>query len=248
MNKEQKLSCVLLHGWGVNKSIWNGFVDSLHDFDRIDAICLYALAEEAKANGVDALASCLKEKIKSKTVIIAWSFGGLVATRLASRCDNIKAIVYIASAPCFINKLDWNNVLDKKSISNLQRDLSRDPEKTIEYFAGLIALGDKNVKNLIATIRPSIANEKYSATLFSWLSELLEQDQREEFAALDVPIQYVLAEHDALISPGIIKQLKQIHPKTECVIINNSGHAPFLGKLQETTNIINGFLNAQLKQ
>ncbi len=247
MSNEEKPNCVLLHGWGVNKSIWDGFVDRLHGFDHVDVVCLYAVAEEAKASDVDALASCLKEKIKNNTVIIAWSFGGLVATRLASLCDNIKAIVYIASSPCFINKADWNNVLDKKSILDLQRNLLRDPEKTVEYFAGLIAYGDKNVKNLIATIRSSLASEIYSPTLSSWLNELLEQDQRKEFAALDMPIQYVLAEDDALISPGIIEQLKQAYPKIECVIINNSGHAPFIAKPQETINLIDGFISAQLR-
>ena len=245
MSNEGKLNCMLLHGWGVNKSIWNGFVDRLHGFDRVDVVCLYAITEEAKAGNVDALASCLKEKIKNNTVIIAWSFGGLVATRLASLCVNIKAIVYIASSPCFINKADWNNVLDKKSILDLQRNLLRDPEKTVEYFAGLIAYGDKNVKNLIATIRSSLANVIYRPTLSTWLNELIEQDQRKEFAALDMPIQYVLAEHDALISPGIIEQLKQAHPKIDCVIINNSGHAPFIAKPQETINLIDGFISAQ---
>lgn len=247
MSNEEELNCVLLHGWGVNKSIWNGIVDRLRGFNHVEAVCLYAIAEDAKAGDVDALASYLKEKIKDNTVIIAWSFGGLVATRLASLCDNIKAIVYIASSPCFINKADWNNVLDKKSILDLQRDLLRDPEKTIEYFAGLIAHGDKNVKNLIATIRSSLADEIYSPTLSSWLNELLEQDQRKEFAALDMPIQYVFAEHDALISPDIIEQLKQAHPKIECVIINDSGHAPFIAKPQEIINLIDGFISAQLR-
>lgn len=247
MNNEQKLNCILLHGWGVNKSIWDGFADKLNGFGQVDAVCLYALAEEANADGVEALASCLKEKIENNTVIIAWSFGGLVATRLASLTDKIKGIVYIASSPCFVNKPDWNNVLDKKSISTLQRNVLSDPKKTIEYFAGLIAHGDNKAKELIVTIRSSLANEIYSATLSSWLNELLEQDQREDFAALDVPMQYVLAEHDALISPEIINQLKQINPKTGCVIIKNSCHAPFLGNPRETIDLIDRFISAQFK-
>ena len=247
MNNKQKPNCLLLHGWGINKSIWDGFVDRLNGFDRIDIACLYTIAEEAKANSVEVLASCLKEKVKNNTVIIAWSFGGLVATRLASLSDKIKGIVYIASSPCFVNKQDWNNVLDKKSISDLQSNLLRDPKKTIEYFSGLIAHGDKDAKKMITTIRSNIANEKYSAILFSWLNELIEQDQRKEFAALSMPTQHLLAERDALISPGIIKKLKQLRPKMECRIIKNSCHAPFVSQPQETINIIDGFISAQLK-
>lgn len=247
MNNEQNLNCILLHGWGFNKTIWDYFIDNLNGFDQVDAVCLYTLAEEAKAHGVEALASCLKEKIQIDTVIIAWSFGGLIATRLASLSGKIKGIVYIASTPCFVNKPDWNNVLDKKSISGLQSNLLRDPKKTIEYFAGLIAHGDKDAKKIITTIRSNFANEKYSGILFSWLNDLIEQDQRKEFAALSIPTQHVLAEGDGLISPGIIKQLKQLRPKMECRIIKNSCHASFISQPQETINILDGFISEQFK-
>ncbi|MFT5395101.1 MAG: pimeloyl-[acyl-carrier protein] methyl ester esterase [Gammaproteobacteria bacterium] len=247
MNNEQKPNCILLHGWGINKTIWDYFIDNLNGFDQVDAVCLYALAEEAKADGVEALASCLKEKVRNNTVIIAWSFGGLIATRLASLSSKVKCIVYIASTPCFVNKPDWNNVLDKKSISGLQSNLLRDPKKTIEYFAGLIAHGDKDAKKMITTIRANLANEKYSSTLSFWLNELLEQDQRKEFTALNIPTQHLLGEDDALINPEVINQLKQLRPKMEYAIIKNSCHALFVGQPQETINLIDGFISAQLK-
>lgn len=247
MNKEQKLNCLLLHGWGTNKSIWDSVVEKLNGFDEVDAVCLYALAEEAKADGVEALASCLKDKVDNNTVIIAWSFGGLIATRLASLSSKIKGVVYIASSPCFVNKPDWNHVLDEKSVSDLQSNLSRAPKKTIEYFAGLIAHGDNDVKKMITTIRLGIANEKHSSTLSFWLSELLEQDQRKELAGLNIPTQHLLGEHDALIGPEVINQLKQLRPKMEYEIIKNSCHAPFASQPHETMNLIDGFISARLK-
>ncbi len=247
MYNDQTLNCVLLHGWGINNSIWDGFVNELKSFDKVDAVCLYTLAKELKEDSVDALASCLKEKIEKNTVLIAWSFGGLVATRLASLSDNIKGIVFIASTTCFVNKPGWNNVLDKKSIKDLENNLLEEPKRTIEYFAGLIAHGDNDIKKTITAIRSNIVDEKYSSTLSFWLSELLGQDQRDEFAVLDVPTQYVLAECDALIRPKIINQLKQINSKTEYEILKNSCHAPFLSNLQVTSNLINRFISAQFK-
>jgi len=248
MINEQKLNCLLLHGWGINKSIWDGMVDGLKGFDHIDAVCLYTIAEEAKANGIEALASCLKEKIKNNTVVIAWSFGGLIATRLASLTDKIKGIVYIASPPCFVNKSDWNYVLDKKSISDLQSNLIRDPKNTIEYFSGLIAHGDNDTKKMIATMRTNIANESQCSTLSNWLEELLEQDQRNELTALNIPTLHLLGQNDALIKGDLIIQLKQFYPKVECELLKNSCHAPFISQPQETINLINGFIIARLKQ
>jgi|TARA_B110000046_G_scaffold71996_1_gene79881 pimeloyl-[acyl-carrier protein] methyl ester esterase len=246
MNK-QKLSCILLHGWGINKSIWNNVLSRLHVFNDIDAVCLYTIAEEAKASGVEVLAEYIKNKIEKDTVIIAWSFGGLVATRIATLTDRIKGIVYIASTPCFLNRPNWNNVLDKKSILSLQCNLLKNPKDTIEYFSGLIAQSDKDTKKMLRTIRPSVAHEKYSPILFAWLNELVQIDQRKEFEALRLPTQYLLAEQDVLISPDIAKQLKQLRPQMKCEIIKNSCHVPFVHQPHETFNIIDRFISAQIR-
>tara|TARA_R110002072_G_scaffold21902_6_gene77219 strand:+ start:12211 stop:12951 length:741 start_codon:yes stop_codon:yes gene_type:complete len=246
MNSKQKPNCILLHGWGVNRSIWEGLISRLNGFSCIDNVCLYTTAEEGKAESVNALALVLKEKVKDNTVIIAWSFGGLVATRLARLSNKVKAIVYIASSPCFINKRDWNYGLDGQSIVELQNSLLSNAKKAIGYFAGLIAHGDEDVKKIVKKTRTNMADEKYRSMLFVWLNELLEQDQRNEFAALNIPTQYVLAERDALINPGIKSQLKQLRPKMGCEIIKDSCHAPFVGKPQEIINLIDRFISEQL--
>lgn len=246
MNKH-KLSCILLHGWGTNKSVWDSLIDRLKVFNHIDAICLYRIAEEVKANKVEDLAVHIKSKIENDTVIIAWSFGGLVATRIATLTNKIKGIVYIASSPCFINKSDWNNVLEKNSILNLQRNLLNDPKKTIDYFSKLIVQNKQDTKKLLAKIKLSVAHEKHSSILFTWLNELVEIDQRKEFSALRLPIQYLIAEQDVLISSNIAKQLKELQPQMICEIIKNGSHASFFDHPQEILNIIDRFISAQIE-
>lgn len=246
MNRH-KLNCILLHGWGTNRSVWDNLIDRLKVFNHIDAICLYTTAEEIKANKVEDLAIYLKSKIENDTVIIAWSFGGLVATRIATLTDKIKGIVYIASSPCFLNKSDWENVLDKRSILNLQYNLLSHPKKTIDYFSKLIVQNKQDTKRLRAKKKLSVADEKHSSILFTWLNELVEIDQRKEFSALRLPIQYLIAEQDVLISSGIAKQLKELQPQMICEIIKNGSHASFFDHPQEVLNMINRFISAQIE-
>ena len=245
MNNGQELNCFLLHGWGVSNSVWEGFAEQLKSFKIVGAPCLYTAS--GKAKNVEALAETIKDKIENDTVVVAWSLGGLVATRLASLSNKIKAIVYIASSPCFVNKPDWKNVLDDKSIHDLQDSMINDPGATLEYFAGLIAHGDKDTKKAIRMIRKNLAKEKYSQTLSVWLNELLEQDQRKEFSALNIPTLHVLAEGDALINHRIENQIKQLQPTSECAVIKNSCHAPFVGQAETTAKIINEFISARFK-
>jgi pimeloyl-[acyl-carrier protein] methyl ester esterase len=246
MNNEQGPNCVLLHGWGVSNSVWDGFAKQLNCFKSVGVPCLYTASSKAK--NIEALAEAIKEKIENDTVVVAWSLGGLVATRLASLSNKIKAIVYIASPPCFVNKSYWKNVLEGESIHGLQDSMLNDSKATLEYFAGLIAHGDKDTKKIIRIIRTNLANEKYSGTLSIWLNELLEQDQRKEFAALNIPTLHVLAEGDALINHRIENQIKQLQPKSECAVIKNSCHAPFVGQPEATAKIINEFISARFKQ
>jgi pimeloyl-ACP methyl ester esterase len=247
MKIKQKPDCVLLHGWGSSNTIWNGFAENLSGFATIATPCLYKIAGESIDNKFKSIATTLEETIENDCVVIAWSLGGLIATVLAGITDRVKVIVFIASAPCFVNKADWHNVLDSTSVNNLQKRLLKDPKATLEYFAGLIAHGDLNQKTFIRLIRENMAKENNSAILFDWLNELLEQDLRKQFAALTIPTQHILAEHDALVNMRIEKQIKQLQANTSCSIINNCGHAPFISYPEETSKLINEFVNERFK-
>jgi len=239
------MDCVLLHGWGASNTIWNDFSKLLNGFNSISKPCLYEATAKTKDNAFESIAAELNDSINADTVLVAWSIGGLIATPLAKLTDKIKAVVFITSTPCFVNKKDWGNAIDKEGIDDLQIRLAKDTGSALEYFAGLIAYGDVSVKETNKTIRNNLAHEKHSAILSSWLTQMLEADQRNKFSELDLPMQIILAENDSLINSKIENQLKQLNPNIVCEAINKSGHAPFISKQAETIKIINGFINAK---
>lgn len=240
-----KLQSVLLHGWGVSNTVWNGFAESLCDFKTARATCLYETAINTKDYGFESMAAVLSNSIKTDTVLVAWSMGGLVATPLAKLTNKIKAIVFVASAPCFVNKKDWTNVIDMKGIDNLQTELSKNTKETLEYFSGLVAHGDSLAKETNKEIRNNLSDEKYKAILSSWLMQMKEVDQRIMISNLDLPVQVILGQNDSLINSKIESQLKLLNPGIDTCVINDCGHAPFISKRQQTANIINEFINAK---
>ncbi|MCZ6804003.1 MAG: alpha/beta fold hydrolase [Proteobacteria bacterium] len=248
MINKQNFECMMLHGWGVSNTVWHDFVGRLNYFDNVSTPCLYEVASKTKDNKFKSIARALSKSINSDCVVIAWSIGGLIATQLAGLTDKVKAIIFIASTPCFVNKEDWLNALDKKSINDLRIKLSINPMAALEYFAGLIAHGDVSSKKTINVIRHNFANEKYSAILSSWLMEMQQSDQRNEFASLRVPTQVLLGEHDALVCYRIENQIKQLDSYTRCTIIKDCGHAPFISRPEETNKLISGFVSAEFKQ
>ena len=239
------MDCILLHGWGASNTIWKGFAESLNVFNSVSSPCLYEATRNTKDNSFESVAAALNDSINSDTVLVAWSIGGLVATPLAKLTNKIKAIVFVASTPCFVNKKNWANAIDKKNIDNLQMKLLKDTKSALEYFSGLVAHGDISMKETNKIIRDNLAEEKHSAILSSWLTEMREVDQRNRFSELDLPTQIILGKNDSLINSKIDNQIKQLNPGITCEVINDCGHAPFISKQEETIKIINEFINAK---
>jgi pimeloyl-[acyl-carrier protein] methyl ester esterase len=243
MNAELRLDCLLLHGWGFNAHVWSSFSEDLNIFSAVDAPCLYAAAKKTKDGKVESLANALNEKVNRDCVVIAWSLGGLIATRLARMTKQVKAIVYLASPPCFVNKENWRNVLAGDAITSLKLSLLNDPKACLQYFSGLVAHGEENPKQMIKLFREYIASEQDVAILLVWLEELLVLDQRKELAALDIPVLQLFGKRDALVNAGVIKNIRLLKPGIEFGVIGNCGHALFISQPKKTIQAINKFIN-----
>lgn len=239
------MECVLLHGWGVSNTIWKDFAGQLNGFDNVSTPSLYEAASEAEDNKLESIAAVLGKKITSNSIVVAWSLGGLIAIYMAKATNKIKAIIFIASPPCFLNQKDWPNVIDAENIDDLQNSLLNNSEDALEYFAGLIAHGDVSIKETNKFIRRNLADKKHKAILSSWLKQMQQTDLRKEFAELNIPIQIILGEKDSLINIKLEDQIKQLNYSIRCNVVKNCGHAPFIDKQEETNKLINEFINTK---
>ena len=240
------MNCVLLHGWGVSNNVWSSFILKLNNFKNVYTPCLYNIYRHSNDQGFETAAKALSKKIKKNSIVIAWSIGGLIALRLMALTTKVRAIIFIASSPCFINKEGWPNVINKNSLNELKKRFSSDAAEGLKHFAGLAAYGDMSSSVTNKTIRQYLAAKKQTQILFSWLNELEKTDQRDRFAALEIPVQIILGQNDILIKSNIQNQIRQFNPYTHSSIIKDCGHAPFISRPDETYNVINKFLNERI--
>ena len=240
------MDCIFLHGWGVTNKVWREFATKLSGFDNILTPCLYAIARKSKDKGFKSIAETLSKTIKKNSILIAWSIGGLVALRLLRATTKIRAVVFIASTPCFVNQKNWQNVIKRNDLIQLKKRFANDMWGTLNYFAGLIAYGDINSSQTNKYIRQHLVEEKQNEILSFWLTALEENDQRNQFAELEIPSRIILGQNDVLIKPQIKDQVEVLNPSIHCEIIKNCGHAPFVSRTKETHNLIYKFLNERL--
>ena len=239
------MHALLLHGWGIENSIWKEAQSLFSVFESLSSPNLYQLARDTEDSSFASIASKLLNSIDKETVIVAWSIGGLMAIPLQKLSNKVKAIIFIASTPCFVNKAAWSNVLDEKNICELKTSLGNSAEKTLEYFSGLIAHGDVKAKQTNKIIRQHLTDETNKKILSSWLDQMIATDYRKDFCEITCPILALLAENDSLINLNLEKELISLNNNIDTKIINDSCHAPFISKHEETTKIIKEFINAK---
>lgn len=240
------MDCIFLHGWGVTNKVWQQFATKFSSFDNILTPSFYAIARKSKDTGFESLAETLSKTIKKDSVLIAWSIGGLVALRLLRMTTKIRAAIFIASTPCFVNRKDWQHVIKRNDLIQLKKRFTSDMLGTLNYFAGLVAYGDINSLQTKKYIQQYLVEEKQNEILSFWLTALDENDQRNQFAELEIPSCIILGQNDVLIKPQIKDQVEALNTNIDCEIIKNCGHAPFISRAKETHNLIYNFLNERI--
>ncbi|MCG8378633.1 MAG: alpha/beta fold hydrolase [Proteobacteria bacterium] len=235
----------MLHGWGINHTVWKTFSSRLTGFDKIISPCLYDVADQINDSSLMSLANETGSNIKNDCVVIGWSLGGLIALYLATMFKKVKGVIFITSTPKFVNNDNWLFTIDISDHRELYRNLTENHDQTVRYFSQLVAHGDTSAKQTIKYLSSHLTKSKYNNTLRFWLNELEQLDLRQQFCKLSIPALILLANNDALIKWGISDQLRILNPDLGIKNLPDCGHAPFISKERETTKLIKDFIDAE---
>lgn len=186
-------------------------------------------------------------QVPEHSVLVGWSLGGLVAVRLASIRKDIKAVVLMASSPCFLNKPDWDHGITLFEFEKLAKELAKDREKALRRFSGLVASGDRFPRQTMTSLNNAIIDNMPSLdALRSGLEILSKEDQRRLLPELHCPVDMILGAKDVLVKPSLRDAMQNLRPGMATVEIA-AGHAPFLSCPRQTavalTKLINNFSN-----
>jgi len=244
-DKEPK-TLVLLHGWGFSGKIWDDFIPYIKDQWRITIINLPGYGESEKiahadrdGTDIDQLVNLISPDIPEKSIILAWSLGGLFATKLSCVRKDINALILVASSPCFLNKPDWQHGVDPDDFNQLARGLSENKIKALQQFSGLVAMGDKRPRETISKLSEHVDNNVTEIeALKAGLDILKQEDLRGVMSRLRCPIGMIFGEKDVLVKRSTGKALQALRADINIIEIANTGHAPFLTRPQKTAEAL----------
>ncbi|MEE8320271.1 MAG: alpha/beta fold hydrolase [Gammaproteobacteria bacterium] len=237
---------VLLHGWGFDYRIWDGMATTLQADYQIERPNIPAPVFDCcdeSSQGIDGYVMPLAAYFKKPCVLVGWSLGGLVAIRAANRFpDRVRAVVLLASTPCFIKRPDWPSGIEQKQLTGLVGRIQKDAQSALKFFCGLVAQGDPSPRQTMRLLQARVADLPQEI-LLSGLDILARTDLRADLATLDCPLAMILGSNDKLVQSASIRDIHKLRPDLHHVLIADAGHAPFILKQTETAFLLKEFLN-----
>lgn len=227
---------VLIHGWGLNGAVWNGVLPELTKHFKVYNIDLpgFGHSRDHWPDSVRLIdwAQMIRAKIPDQSIIIGWSLGGLFAQQLAIQFpEKVKHLVLIGSTPKFSQSDDWPG-MKPEVLSSFHQALKRDPEKTIERFLAIQAMGSDSVKEDVRHLRLWLQQKPVAQVqaLNIGLDILALGDLRKQWHLIKCPVTGFFGRLDSLVPVPAIDSMLQLLPSLQTHIFKHSSHAPFISE------------------
>ncbi|WP_409525050.1 alpha/beta fold hydrolase [Nitrincola sp. MINF-07-Sa-05] len=233
---------VLLHGWGSSADVWEPVLACLSRSFRLTLINLpqqlspvqgsspvqsSSLVKGSPDQLTSQLVSNLLAVAPDKAIWLGWSLGGQLALAVAEAApERVAGLVGVASNPCFIQREDWPDAMDKALFAQFEEALVSDARKTLKRFVLLQVQGSENQRREVMQLMAALS-EADPQTLQCLLG-LLRLDMRQALKTLQVPCLYMLGQNDLLVPVSLADQLVRLRPDVQVLIQEGAAHAPFL--------------------
>jgi pimeloyl-[acyl-carrier protein] methyl ester esterase len=168
-------------------------------------------------------------------LLVGWSLGGLVASRLAmSYPHKVATLCLLASTPCFVEQPQWKGI-KPQVLDAFSASLGQDSDKTIERFLAIQAMGSATARNDIKWLRKAVLQHGGAdlKALSGGLTILQQVDLRAQLAQLTLPITGIYGRLDALVAVKSITQLAPTLQQFDFRVIDKASHAPFISHPQQ---------------
>lgn len=242
---------VLLHGWGMHGDLWGKFSELLTNDFKTHAIDLPGFGNSKNFKSAFTLDAITEEieryivQLNKPVTVIGWSLGGLVTLNLLQRNNiDVNNVILIATTPCFTKKEDWDTAVDQKVFDDFSDKLIADHKKTLKRFLALQTRGSDLAKDELRLLKNKLEQRGDPAleALKSGLRILSETDLRNNEYS-ETPVMAVLGEKDTLVPVSVKSKFKNMFSNFESLIIEKSGHAPFISKPDVCAEKIKNFIN-----
>jgi len=238
---------VMIHGWGMHSGVWQPLIKQLSKQYMLYLVDLPGMGSSRPIEPyhLHALADEVAQVIPGVSDVLGWSFGGLVAQRIAlNQPDRIRRLVLVGSTPCFVMRPGWDEGVDPENFSMFAHNVNIDYKHAMLQFLTLQCMNSKDARSTIKQLRASFESmpSPTQTTLQRALHVLLESDLREEIPNIRKPTLLIHGDRDTLAPVQAAHWMMQQLPIGFLRVMSGAAHAPFLSHSEQFIEALNQFL------
>lgn len=239
---EGKTNLVLLHGWGLNAEVWQPLIMRLSSHFTLHFVDLpgYGRSQDFPVLTLKEMADIVFANAPKNAIWLGWSMGGLVASRVAlDNPDSVKALITVASSPCFSAHQDWPGI-KPEVLKGFEQQLNDNFHRTVERFLALQTLGTQSAREDMKALKSVVLAQQLPsvATLNGGLEILRTTDITAELTTLDCPFIRFYGYLDGIVPRKVATLLDALYPKSSSVIFRHAAHAPFMSHPDEFAQVL----------
>ncbi|MBV2137948.1 MAG: pimeloyl-[acyl-carrier protein] methyl ester esterase [gamma proteobacterium symbiont of Ctena orbiculata] len=234
---------VLLHGWGMNSSVWAEFAEGLAEAYQVTRIDLpgHGHSPFGDQQKLTAWAAACLDVAPERAVWIGWSLGSMVVLQSALLAPSrVEGVVAMAGMPRFVKALNWQHAMAAETLDQFIQNLRRDHRQALERFLALQMMNSDRATLLLRRLKSLLRERPDPApeALQSGLELLKSVDLRERLVDLRCPTSWIYGSRDTLAPPRAGSELRRWLPQAAVHIVKGAGHTPFLSHPEETTQLL----------
>jgi len=230
---------LVLHGWGMNQSVWQNIAPQLEACFTVYWVDLpgHGQNHAIALHSLERSSTLIVAKIPDNTSILAWSLGGLIAQQIALQYPHkVKQLCLVATSPCFVQTEVWQNAMQKQLLQSFADHLNNDFAGTLSHFLALQFLGVKGIQKQLKQLRQQLlAQPPAKQALLEGLHILQSADFSQPIlnqSAVTIPTHWILGALDRLVPISLAALLSRLN-NTTVTTLAKAGHAPFISHPNE---------------
>ena len=235
---------VLLHGWGLDRRVWQPFLTHLQACAPHLPVYLADLpgyhGSAYAGEDAQAVARALATQLPPGCTLAGWSLGGMLAQLAAVHSaavqsaagesgSRIARLVLIGSTPSFVQREGFACAQQPVLLSAFAKTVRALPASVLPRFATLSNQGDSRARainrQLLALTQPPLPDQAVLLAGLAWLQML---DLRAQAARITQSTLLIHGGQDGLMPLAAAQWLADHLPQAELLTLPDAAHAPFL--------------------
>jgi pimeloyl-[acyl-carrier protein] methyl ester esterase len=230
LNREIQIYAI--PGWGFQSSVFSTLSNENFHMIGLDYMHLtQPTLTEISTN--------LSTSIPEQSVLLGWSFGGLIAMQIAVLFPvKVKKLILLHSQPKLLESDHWMGI-NQIFAQNFKNEIEQDFTKSMNRFLRWVAHPNRSFATRQALKQHMFHNSMQALT--SSLIQLFNADLRDKYRHLHCDIHHIISEQDGIIQQNPI-HLVALNPRIRTKIFTNTSHAGFLSNRLLYIDAIKDFL------